>query len=36
MCARIAEAQPLDDEALLDRLQRAAFGYFLNAMGATN
>ena len=26
----------LDDEALLDRLQRAAFGYFLDAMVATH
>jgi hypothetical protein len=30
----VEEARSLDDEALLDRLQRAAFGYFLDAMGA--
>ena len=32
----MAEIPPLTDEALLDRLQRAAFGYFLQAVNPRN
>jgi hypothetical protein len=32
----MAEISALTDEALLDRLQRAAFGYFVQAMSPSN